>query len=139
MSVQPKKISELDDASVSALATKMEMKVSKVHVFEFENVTGTSSITLDLPGLTKAMVGSSIVLCCLNKSTEDESYMTWIPNVDSSGTFIIRTLFYSVGKEPENPLYKFLFRTHNWTGTLNTTSKTWRVIRIFVIQLIPES
>lgn len=134
MSIQPKKISELDDASVSALATKMEMKVSKVHVFEFENVTGTSTFSVQLPGMTQEIMQSSIVLCAVNRSTDDqEDILTFVPGIDITGTFYIRSFCWFSGDESD-PYYTFTIRTHGWTGSLYTTNKTFEKVRLYIIQ-----
>jgi len=136
MSVQPKKISELDSATVGALATKMGIKPADVYLFEFENQTFTTYLRLHLPGITQEILDSSILFCKYIPNGEDSSANYFIPGPGSLGTLVYRCAWILHADET---VHQCAISAHAWnTGAMNSSLKTFAKIKIFVIRVTPK-
>lgn len=132
MALTGKKISELDSATVGALATKMGITPSDVYLYEFGNQTFTISLSLTLTGMTSEIIDNSILLCTYNPSNESASCIMPIPGTISTGTYILRSTWWNNGGT-----YTFLIKANNWNLSAHNTSKTLRNLKVYIIKLTP--
>lgn len=102
---------------------------ANVVLYEYGSITFTSSVDYLMTDITQGRVDSSIILSYYNPSTEDAT--AWYPVPGSTTTLVIRNFWWQTALDPST--YTMTVRTHNWNGTLNTTSKTWTKFRIFVV------
>lgn len=104
---------------------------ANVVLYEYGSMTFTSSVSYLLTNITQGRMDSSILLCYYNPSTEAPSAWFSVPGPGSSGTYITRNFWWQSSTDPST--YTMTVRTHTWTGTLNTASKTFTKFRIFVV------
>lgn len=104
---------------------------ANVVLYEYGSLTFTSTATYLMTNISQGRVDSSIILSYCNPETEAETAWYPVPGAGSGGTYVTRNYWYQTSVDPSN--YTMTVRTHTWTGTLHTTSKTWRKFRIFVV------
>lgn len=104
---------------------------ANVVLYEYGSQTFTSSVSYLLTDISQGRIDSSIVLSYYNPSTEAATMWIAVPGASSTGTYVTRNYWWQSSTDPST--YTMTVRTHTWTGTLNTTSKTWTKFRIFVI------
>lgn len=102
---------------------------ANVVLYEYDEMTFTSSVDYLLTDITQGRIDSSILLSYYNPSTEDAT--AWYPVPGTTSTLVIRNFWWQTAIDPST--YTMTVRTHNWNGSLNTTSKTWTKFRIFVV------
>jgi len=114
---------------------------ANVVLYEYGTMTFTSSVNYLMTNITQGRVDSSIILSYYNPESEHETAWYAVPGAGSTGAYITRNFWWQTGVDPST--YTMAVRTHTWTGTLHTTSKTWRKFRIFVADastiLTPEA
>lgn len=104
---------------------------ANVVLFEYGPQTFTSSVSYLMTNISQGRVDSSIVLSYYNPSTEDPTSWYAVPGASSSGIYVTRNWWWQTSTDPST--YTMTVRTHTWTGTLNTASKTFTKFRIFVV------
>lgn len=104
---------------------------ANVVLYEYGSLTFTSTASYLMTDITQGRVDSSIVLAYYNPDPEAETAWYAVPGAGSSGTYVTRNFWWQTEVDPST--YTMTVRTHTWTGTLHTTTKTWRKFRIFVV------
>lgn len=104
---------------------------ANVVLYEYGSMTFTSSVNYLMTNITQGRVDSSIVLAYYNVTADDPTVWYPIPGTSGAGTYITRNFWYQSSTDPSE--YTMAVRTHNWSGSLNVTSKTWDKFRIFVV------
>jgi hypothetical protein len=102
---------------------------ANVVLYTYGSQTFTSSINYLLTNITQGRVDSSIILAYYNPSTEETT--SWFAVPGPYSTYVTRNYWWQSATDPST--YTMAVRTHNWAGSLNTTSKTWTKFRIFVV------
>jgi len=133
MSIQPIKISQLDDDSKNAFLELFPVNAD-VYLFEFENQTFTTILSLVM-NISKAIIDSSVIFVFYHPSTEGVGAWYPCPGAGTSATYI--THFYMSQTQVDPSQYTLTIRTRKWDGTLHTPTKTFDKIRIYAVQLFP--
>lgn len=129
--IEPIKISELDQSSIDAFKSTLLIDTPYMYLFTFSAQTFTSTLSLVIP-ISKEIVDSSVYLMFYKNSTDIAGEWYPAPGPGKSGTYIVRTYFTQTNTSPSQ--YTLTVRTNTWTGALNTTSKTFTQVRVYILR-----
>lgn len=112
---------------------------ANVVLYEYGSTTFTSLVSYLIPDMTVEKMDTTLVVGYFNPNDYDEDVWISLPGIVAiNGTnYIIVNYLASYDAET----YSMILTTLNVDGSLNTTSKTWRKFRIFVIPastVVPE-
>lgn len=104
---------------------------ANVVLYEYGSVNFTSVVSYLIPDMTVEKMDTTLVIGYFNPSEYDEDVWISLPGivVINGNNYIIVNYMASFDADS----YSMILTTLNVDGSLNTSSKTWRKFRIFVI------